>query len=98
MMTEQLPYVDTRPGLAAGAATSIALPPMATGSESCVSLFRAAVSHPRVSPELQARGSWARSAEGRKHPWELALRDATSLTPQFFNAKLGVTELASWAA
>lgn len=98
MVTEQLPYVDTRPGLAAGAATSTALPPMVTGSESCVSLFRAAVFQPRISPELQTRGSWARGAEGREHPWELPHQDATSLTPQFFNANLGVTELGSWSA
>lgn len=52
MATEKLPYVDARPGPTAGAARSTVRPPMATGSQSCVNLLRAAASQPRDSPEL----------------------------------------------
>lgn len=43
------------------------------------------------------------SAEGRRHPWQPALHDATSLTqfftPQFFDAvpPPGLTEWGPWA-
>lgn len=99
MATEKLPYVDARPGLTAGAASSTVRPPMATGSQSCVSLLRAAASQPRDSPELWMRGSWARGAQGRRHRWELAsemihhLLSSSSVPSSF-----AVVELGPWAA